>query len=261
MNNNPIGVFDSGVGGLTILKTLLECFHKESFIYFADTKNSPYGIKTEQEIQYLSKNIIDFLLLKKCKAIIVACNTATSCAIYYLRKNYDIPIIGIEPAIKPASLLTKTKNIGVLATQGTIKGGHFKSTSKKVPKNINIINQVGIGLVKLIEENKIDSPEMNILLNKYILPMVEKNVDYIVLGCTHYPLLKEKINKITKGKATLIEPSLAVAKHTKTILHNKKLFGNNNNRKSTVYTSGNNIKLIRSVLNKLEIKNIEIKFD
>ena len=137
MNNNPIGIFDSGVGGLTVWKTLLNTFTNESFIYFADNKNCPYGTKTETEITQLSETIVDFLISKNCKLIIIACNTATSAAIKTLRTKYSIPIIGIEPAIKPASNLTKTGNVGVLATQGTINGEHFKNTSEKFAKNKN----------------------------------------------------------------------------------------------------------------------------
>ena len=261
MNNNPIGIFDSGVGGLTVWKTLLNTFTNESFIYFADNKNCPYGTKTETEITQLSETIVDFLISKNCKLIIIACNTATSAAIKTLRTKYSIPIIGIEPAIKPASNLTKTGNVGVLATQGTINGEHFKNTSEKFAKNKNVITQIGNGLVKLVEENKVNSEEIAVLLQKYISPMLEKQVDYIVLGCTHYPLLSKQINNITGGKIQLLEPSEAIAKQTKKILAQEKLLANENDRYTHIYTSGTSKELIKNILEQLEInkkENIEV---
>lgn len=257
MNNNPIGIFDSGVGGLTVWKTLLNTFTNESFIYFADNKNCPYGTKTETEITQLSETIVDFLISKNCKLIIIACNTATSAAIKTLRTKYSIPIIGIEPAIKPASNLTKTGNVGVLATQGTINGEHFKNTSEKFAKNKNVITQIGNGLVKLVEENKVNSEEIAVLLQKYISPMLEKQVDYIVLGCTHYPLLSKQINNITGGKIQLLEPSEAIAKQTKKILAQEKLLANENDRYTHIYTSGTSKELIKNILEQLEINKKE----
>lgn len=257
MNNNPIGIFDSGVGGLTVWKTLLNIFPNESFVYFADNKNCPYGTKTETEITQLSESIVQFLISKNCKIIIVACNTATSAAIKTLRSKYTIPIIGIEPAIKPASLLTQTGNVGVLATQGTINGGHFKNTSERFAKNKNVITQIGYGLVKLVEENKVNSSEMTELLQKYITPMVNEHVDYIVLGCTHYPLLSNQINKITGGNIQLLEPSEAIAKQTKKILSEKSLLSNNDIRYTEVYTSGTSKELINNILEQLAIPKEE----
>ncbi len=257
MNNNPIGIFDSGVGGLTVWKTLLNTFENESFVYFADNNNCPYGNKTNEEITILSKAIVDFLITQKCKIIIVACNTATSAAIQKLRAEYTIPIIGIEPAIKPASILTKTGNVGVLATQGTINGGHFKNTSEKFAKNKNVITQIGYGLVKLVEENKVYSEEMEVLLRKYIQPMLAEKVDYIVLGCTHYRLLVDQIHKITGGRISLLEPSEAIAKQTEKVLSELNLLSDTSNRKTQVYTSGNSIELIEQILEQLEINEEE----
>lgn len=257
MNNNPIGIFDSGIGGLTVWKTLLKVFPNESFVYFADNKNCPYGTKTETEITQFSNSIVQFLISKNCKIIIVACNTATSAAVKNLRTNYSIPIIGIEPAIKPASLLTRTGNVGVLATQGTINGGHFRNTSERFAKNKNVITQIGYGLVKLIEDNKVNSSEMGELLQKYITPMIEEDVDYIVLGCTHYPLLLEQINQITGGNIQLLEPSEAIAKQTNKILFENNLLSNNHSRTTEIYTSGTSKELINNILKQLEINKKE----
>lgn len=218
MNKNPIGVFDSGLGGLSVWKELIKVLPEESFIYFADSGNCPYGQKSAEEITALSARIVDFLLAKNCKMIVVACNTATSAAIKMLRANYLMPIIGMEPAVKPAALLTKTGAIGVIATQQTLRGELFKETSQKYAQNIEVIIQIGYGLVDLIEAGKAGSKEAEELLRKYLLPMMEKNIDQIVLGSTHYPFLIPLIQKITAGKVNIINPAIAVAKHTKNVL-------------------------------------------
>jgi len=253
MNNSPIGIFDSGVGGLTVWKTLLLNFQKESFIYFADSRHCPYGNKSDQEIIELSIKIVDFLIEKECKLIVIACNTATSAAVKVLREKYTIPIVGIEPAVKPASLLSKTGNIGVLATKGTVNGGHFKTTSEKFTKGTNVITQIGVGLVKQVEEDQIESEHTEVLLRKYIQPMIDHNVDYIVLGCTHYPLLSEQINKITHGNIYLLEPSKAIAKQALKQLKQYNIQAEILNRSTTIYTSGENVSTVKTVLNHLKI--------
>jgi len=257
VNNNPIGIFDSGVGGLTVWSTLLNRFSKESFIYVSDSKNCPYGNKSDQEIVELSITIVNFLIEKKCKLIVVACNTATSAAIYSLREKYNIPIVGIEPAIKPASLHSKTGNIGVLATKGTVSGNHFKTTTLKFANDKNVITKIGYGLVDQVENNRIDTEETRSLLNKYIEPMLNQNVDYIVLGCTHYPLLIDEINKITKGKVELLEPSEAIANQVKKRLENNHLEADFNIRSTTIYTTGDNLLTIKNVLKQLKINTAE----
>jgi len=263
MDNRPIGIFDSGVGGLTVWKTLLKEFPQESFVYFADNKYCPYGTKSDEEITERSEKIVDFLLQKKCKLIVVACNTATSASIHTLRKKYSVPIVGIEPAIKPASKKSKTGSIGVLATQGTVNGNHFKQTSQKYANDKNVIVQIGYGLVDLVEQNKIDSIELKVLLQKYLKPMLEQNVDYIVLGCTHYPLLSNKIRSIVGEKITLLEPSKAIAKQVKVkLIEINGMAENNKHRKTEIYTSGNNFLPIFSVLKQLKMdknEKIEIK--
>ena len=220
---SPIGVFDSGVGGLSIWIKLIRLLENESFIYYADSANCPYGLKPANEIIRLSERIIKFLLENKCKLIVVACNTATAGAIDYLRKNYNVPFIGIEPAIKPAALNSKTGNIGVLATEGTFNGRLFNETKDKYTNDINVHIQPGHGLVEIVESGNLDSPEASELLKKYILPMLEKNVDQIVLGCTHYPFLLTLIEKIVNKRSEIIDPSDAVARQTKAQLELHKL--------------------------------------
>lgn len=213
-----IGVFDSGIGGTSIWKEIKTLLPFEDTIYLSDSKNAPYGQKTKQEIINLCIKNTEFLLEKKAKIIVVACNTATTNAISYLRENYNVPFIGIEPAIKPASLKTKTNTIGILATKGTLNSELFEKTSAKINYNTTIVEQIGEGLVELIENGKIHSKKMEQLLKKHLTPMLQKNIDCLVLGCTHYPYLIPQIQKIIGSKITIIDSGEAVAKQTKNIL-------------------------------------------
>ncbi|SFZ84281.1 glutamate racemase [Tenacibaculum maritimum] len=225
---NPIGIFDSGIGGTSIWKEIHLLLPHENTIYLSDSKNAPYGQKTKEEIIRLSIKNTEFLLAHKCKVIVVACNTATTNAIDYLRTNYKVPFIGIEPAIKPASLQTNTNTIGILATKGTLNSKLFAKTSSSINNNITIIEQVGEGLVELIEKGKINSKEMVSLLNKYIVPMLNANIDCLVLGCTHYPYLIPQIKKVVDGKSIhIIDSGRAVASQVKNILEINQLLSNN----------------------------------
>ncbi len=223
MSTNSIGVFDSGIGGISIWKEIVSLLPNEDTIYLADSKNAPYGQKSKENIIALSIKNTEYLIGRGCKIIVVACNTATTNAIAYLRANYDVPFIGIEPAIKPAALKTKTKNIGILATKGTLNSKLFSVTLDKLPDDVKIIEQIGEGLVPLMESGKINSKEMTILLNEYITNLLEKNIDYLVLGCSHYPFLIPQIKKIVGDKVKIIDSGEAVAKQTKDILKQNQL--------------------------------------
>ena len=217
INNNPIGLFDSGIGGTSIWKEIHELLPNEDTIYLADSKNAPYGQKSKDEIIALSIKNTEFLLKQNCKMIVVACNTATTNAIKELRERYDIPFIGIEPAIKPAALNSKKQTIGILATQGTLNSELFHQTVEQY-QNTKIIEQIGHGLVALIEKGEINSPKMNKLLHTYLEPMIEANIDYLVLGCSHYPYLIPQIKKIVPKKIKIIDSGEAVARQTKKII-------------------------------------------
>lgn len=221
---DKIGVFDSGVGGLTVLKQLVDLMPHESFLYFADSAHAPYGNLSEKAITQRAEKITALFLEKGVKAIVVACNTATAASIDYLRQHFDIPFIGMEPAVKPASLLSKTGNIGVLATKGTFGGKLFKEKHELYGQYINIHYVEGKGLVELAESNQIDSLETEYLLDTLIQPMLNKNVDQIVLGCTHYPLFAEKIKKIVGHNVNLIDPADAIARRTKDVLIHNRLY-------------------------------------
>ena len=227
MNNHPIGLFDSGIGGTSIWKEVLKLLPHENTIYLADSKNAPYGEKTSEEILKLAKKNTELLISKGCKLIIVACNTATTNAIDYLRANYKIPFIGIEPAIKPAALLSKTGAIGILATKGTLSSKLFEKTANEYTKNITKIEQDGEGLVPLIEQGKLNSPELFELLSKYLKPMLNFNIDHLVLGCTHYPYLIPQIQEIVGNEVKIIDSGEAVAKQTKAILEKNNILSTN----------------------------------
>jgi glutamate racemase len=217
--NKPIGIFDSGVGGTSIWKEIHQQLPYEDTVFLADSRNAPYGDKSSAEITQLSIKNTEKLIELGCKIIVVACNTATTNAIATLRANYDIPFIGIEPAIKPAALQTKTKSIGILATKGTLSSALFHATSKEFTKNISVIEIIGEGLVPLIEAGKLDHPQTINLLKKHLLPMITAQVDYLVLGCSHYPYLIPQIKKLLPSTVTIIDSGLAVAKQTEAILN------------------------------------------
>ncbi len=216
-NTNPIGLFDSGIGGTTIWQEIHNLMPNEDTLFLADQKNAPYGTQTKEAILALSHKNVQYLVDQGCKLVVVACNTATTNAIDELRATFAIPIIGIEPAIKPASLLTKTSTIGVLATKGTITSDLFTSKLKLYP-NVKIIEQIGYNLVTLIEAGQLHSQEMKELLQLYLLPMVEQGMDTLVLGCTHYPYLTPIIRTILPADIHIIDSGEAVAKRTQSVL-------------------------------------------
>lgn len=237
-NDQPIGIFDSGIGGTSIWREIHQLLPKEKTIYLADSKNAPYGQKSKQEIIALSMKNTDFLLKMKCKLIVVACNTATTNAIQELREKYDVPFIGIEPAIKPAANNSKTQTIGILATKGTLNSELFNKTTEMF-QDTKIIEQVGYGLVQLIENGQINSPEMTQLLQSYLKPMIEANIDYLVLGCSHYPYLIPQIKKIVPAHIQIIDSGEAVAKQTQKILNDKVGFSSATKNTPVFYTNTN----------------------
>jgi glutamate racemase len=245
-NNHPIGLFDSGIGGTSIWKEVNKLLPNETTIYLADSKNAPYGQKSKDEIISFCFKNTQWLLNQNCKLIIVACNTATTNAISELRAHFDIPFIGIEPAIKPAALQSKTHTIGILATQGTLVSALFQKSLEQY-QNVEIIEQVGHGLVELIEKGAIESLEMDLLLKSYLAPMVDKNIDFLVLGCSHYPYLIDKIKQIIPTHIQIIDSGQAVAKQTKAILENQVGFANLFNPEFQFY-SNIDTRVLKSVL-------------
>lgn len=257
MSNSPIGIFDSGIGGTSIWKEIRKLLPNEQTIYLADSKNAPYGPKGKEKITKLSAKNTELLLEKGCKLIVVACNTATTNAIRHLRENYDVPFIGIEPAIKPAALRTKSNAIGILATKGTLSSELFHKTADLYASGVQVIEQVGEGLVSLIENGQIESPEMENLLKKYIQPMLAANIDYLVLGCSHYPYLIPKLKTLLPTHIKIVDSGIAVALQTKAVLD---YFSLNNDSKHlgscTFYTNGNPTVLENILHNEFPVRKL-----
>ena len=224
--DNPIGIFDSGIGGTSIMKELIKELPNEHMIYLADSANAPYGEKSKEKIIELCKKNVDFLLNKGCKLIVVACNTATTNAISELRSTYKVPFIGIEPAIKPAALGSKTKTIGILATKGTLNSELFHKTSNIYAKNVKVIEVIGKGLVEILENGDFESSNLKNILTRYMQPMIDANIDYLVLGCSHYPYLVPLLKKIIPQNVQIIDSGEAVARQTHAVLNDFNMINN-----------------------------------
>lgn len=246
-NSQPIGLFDSGIGGTSIWKEIHQLLPNENTVYLADTKNAPYGQRSKDEIIELSIKNTEFLLEQNSKIIVVACNTATTNAIKELRQKFDIPFIGIEPAIKPAANNSKTQTIGILATKGTLNSELFNKTAEKF-QDTTIIEQVGFNLVKLIEEGQMHSEEMTSLLHKYLQPMIEANIDYLVLGCSHYPYLIPQIKEILPKHIQIIDSGEAVARQTQKLLEEKNILNHNNIPSTSQFYTNANTEVLEAIL-------------
>ena len=220
-NHYPIGVFDSGVGGISVLKHIHTLMPQENLLYVADSKYAPYGGRTADEIQARCFEIADFLIAKNVKALVVACNTATAAAIDAMREKYTIPIIGMEPAVKPAAQATKNGIIGVLATVGTLKSAQFAALLENYGRNVEVVTQACVGLVECIERGELDTPETKALIRQYCLPLLAEGADTIVLGCTHYPFVKDAILEVVGKEISLIDTGAAVARQLKRQLEEK----------------------------------------
>ncbi|HMI06464.1 MAG TPA: glutamate racemase [Flavobacterium sp.] len=251
-NNNPIGLFDSGIGGTSIWSAIHSLMPDEDTIYLADSKNAPYGQRSKEEIIALSMKNTEFLLEMNAKIIVVACNTATTNAIKELRAKYDVPFIGIEPAIKPAANNSRTQTIGILATKGTLSSELFNK-AVEIYQDTQIIEQVGHGLVQLIEDGKINSPEVDELLHSYLEPMIAANIDYLVLGCSHYPYLIPQIEKILPSHIKIIDSGEAVARQTQKVLQEKVGFRAGGKSSFAFYTNSDSEVLSEILENKYAV--------
>lgn len=259
MNNNSIGIFDSGVGGLSVWRELIKTLPNESVIYFADTANCPYGPKSQSEIICIVDKVVRFLLSKNVKLIVVACNTATAAAIDYLRSTYPVPFIGMEPAVKPAALNSKTKSIAVLATEGTFNGKLYIETSQRFASDVDLHIKIGDKLVDIVEKNKINEAETEIHLRELMAPLIQKNIDHLVLGCTHYPFLTDVLKKVLPGNVNIIDPAPAVVKQTaKVIIDTNLQNSSNNNPEYDFYSSGDS-RVLKSFVLKITNKEYNVK--
>ena len=213
-----IGIFDSGVGGLSVFREIRKVLPEESYVYYSDNAHCPYGEKTREYIIDRACSITDFLVSKGADIIVVACNTATAAAISTLRDRYDIPFIGMEPAVKPAASCTKTGVVGVLATAGTLKADKYLTTRGRYAETVNFVEHVGEGFVELVENGNTSGAEAEKVVGKSLIPLLEAGADTIVLGCTHYPFLTDTILKVASEhfpdhEISVIDPAPAVARH------------------------------------------------
>lgn len=214
-----IGVFDSGVGGLSVLRELRKVLPNERYVYYSDNAHCPYGEKSREYIIDRAEAICSLLRSKGCSIIVIACNTATAAAVAHLRQAYpDFPFVGMEPAIKPAAQISKTRVIGTLATAGTLKGEKYAVAVGKLPADIKVVEHVGEGFVELVERGRFDGPEVEKIVSRSLNPLLEAGADVIVLGCTHYPFLKDVISRLAGPGVTVLDPAPAVARHTKDIM-------------------------------------------
>lgn len=242
-----IGVFDSGVGGLSILDEALRQLPQHHYIYLADSANAPYGEKSSDWIAARSLALCQYLSQQGCDAIVVACNTATAEAIKQIRQAISIPIIGVEPGIKPAAMQSQNNIVGVLATEATLKSDKFNALLNTLPSNCQFIKQAGAGLVPLIESGKADSEETLELLAKHLEPIQDAGADTLVLGCTHYPFLRKAIRKLLGESITLIDTSDAVVRQLKRQLESLQKENSQKEFGSVLFLSSKNAEVLLSM--------------
>ena len=225
-----IGIFDSGVGGLSVFREIRKVLPCQGYIYYSDNAHCPYGEKSKEYIIDRARTITGELLAKGAEIIVVACNTATAAAIATLREEFPVKFIGMEPAIKPAATLTKTGVVGVLATAGTLKATKYIDTREKWARDVRIVEHIGEGFVELVEKSDTDSPEAFEVVERSLRPLLEAGADTVVLGCTHYPFLAETIKKVAAAhhadsnpdsEFNLIDPAPAVARHLLEVLESE----------------------------------------
>ena len=224
MSGAPIGLFDSGVGGLSIWRQVVHALPSESLLYVADQANVPYGHRSADEIQSNSLGIADYLVAQGCKAIVVACNTASAVALEPLRQRFpQLPILGLEPAVKPAVQLTRSGVVGVMATPATFQGQLYRATVGRYATAVQVVEQVCVGLAELVEQGDLEGPDCDARLMGYLQPMLDAGADTIVLGCTHYPFVIESIRRLVGPAMAVLDPAPAVARHLADVLRQAEL--------------------------------------
>ena len=239
-NKNPIGIFDSGVGGLSVLRAIHAQMPAENILYFGDQGHIPYGPRPMEQIRQFSESITDFLLEQNAKIIVVACNTASAAALKYLREKFPgVKFVGMEPAVKPAAERTQTGRVGVLATPATFQGALYASVVERFANGVELFQNTCNGLVQQIEQGNLAGAETRKILEDALRPMLEQNIDTVVLGCTHYPFVIPLIEQIVGENVRVIDPAPSVAKQTQRLLEAGEML-NESDAKGTVklYTSG-----------------------
>ena len=231
-NYMPIGVFDSGLGGLTVVKEIIRILPNEDIVYFGDTAHLPYGTKSKETVTRLSINNVKFLSKHKIKMLVVACNTASALSLQRIKKEVHFPVIGvIEPGVKAALNATKNRKIGVIGTISTVKSNAYYKTIKNISQGIRVFNKACPLFVPLVEEGWLNKKVTYLIAEEYLKPFKQNRIDTLILGCTHYPLLKKVINTCIGNKVNLIDSAEAVALEVKGILVKNNLICGSSNRK------------------------------
>ncbi|MDR3330882.1 MAG: glutamate racemase [Endomicrobium sp.] len=264
-NNHPIGIFDSGFGGLTVMSAINKILPLENLIYFGDTAHVPYGTKSKNTVIKFSKKITSFLLKNKVKLIVIACNTASAFALSALQKTSKIPIIGvIGPGARAAAHISKNKKIGIIGTEGTINSNSYPKEINKFLK-ATVYQQICPLFVPLVEEGLVNSKITDSIVKIYIQPLLNKKIDTIVLGCTHYPLLKKILKKNTGEGVVLIDSAIVTAHEVKNILNKQSLIANRKGKKFSKFYVSDNPEKFRKIGNRffskkiLDVKKIELE--
>jgi glutamate racemase len=239
-NKSCIGIFDSGVGGLSVLRKIRDLMHGEQVAYVADQAHVPYGSKPLDQVRAFSEGITRFLLSNGAKIIVVACNTASAAALHELRNKFpEVPFVGMEPAVKPAAEQTKSGVVGVLATPATFQGALYASVVERFASGVTVLQHTCPGLVAQIELGELETPKTREILEEALLPMLEKGIDTVVLGCTHYPFVIPLIEKICGDQVRVIDPAPAVARQTQRVLESTGLLSQAKDGSSVdFFTSG-----------------------
>jgi len=240
MKNNPIGILDSGLGGLTVLSSIVKELPEEQFIYIGDSQNTPYGKKTEEEIYHLSKRLIEFLVQKKVKLIVVACNTITVSCLDRLRTDYpDMPIVGTVPVIKTAAAVSKKKRIGILSTTRTAQSDYQKHLIEEFASDCVVFNHGTDALVPLIEQGMRGSDEMATTLREVLKPFSNEHIDALALGCTHFPFLEKQMRQILGPEIQLLDSGGAIARQVKRVLEHNDSLATGSDGSLEILTTGN----------------------
>ena len=235
-----IGIFDSGIGGLSVWREITRKLPGESTLYLADQAHVPYGYRSMEEIRTFCVGIVDFLLEQGARIIVVACNAASAASLHYLRGIYpEIPFVGMEPAVKPAVGRTQTGIVGVIATQTTFQGKLFAGLVEQYGNYVKVLTSIGHGLVETVESGNLDTPETEDLLKKCMSPLISAGADQLVLGCTHYPFLMRAIKRLAGPGVSIIDPAPAVALQVARIMKQRNLLNDNNLKiRHTFFTTG-----------------------
>ncbi len=256
--SDPIGVFDSGVGGLSVWREIARQLPHEDTLYVADQAHVPYGSRSLDEVRGFAEGITRFLLERSAKLIVIACNAASAAALHYLRALFpNLPFVGMEPALKPAVERTRTGIVGVIATQATFQGELFASLMERYGNNVRVLTQVCPGLVDAVEAGALDAPETEALLRRYLTPLVEAGADHVVLGCTHYPFLRSAIERVVGERVTVIDPAPAVARQAARVLSRHGLMAERDRAGRRVFYTSGDVTLFDASLQRL-IPSVEM---